>query len=580
MFIPVITQFTIEDLPDGEHQILWYNDTHKYSSKTRDFYIKYVLKNQTTGQLFAMERNIVEMPNIFLGGHIKNKKLTNRKEGRSYTFNFNIKHPQKLTRLPDKLFDKGHWYFPKRDNSIILSSGNKYPIGSISSKQKGIELQNGSRTIFFPSYVLAQYFYLRSEALSKQILSINTKHIDPVQGLYNTIHSDSHGIVDLTPSNRSLYHDSAEIARFALNPYAKQYFNSFHTDMILSNLQKKEKLRRKNLLSSSNVATLQAYFPVIGDIEITFRGIKLTENYYLALEIIRENSPYPFQKLNIIEPKGSNNKGTTTPSGTGPKKVRKIKQLTYKFSKATPNSRFQPVKVSNSILIDGRADLKNKTIQYIRSSSETKEGAGPGVENNEIDVDLGSDHEESSGDNNTAHLSAKYTLNSDEKKVIRSPGFDEFKKMLSQASMKTKRFPGFTYEISELFFPKTFDEAGNLCLRTLLSDNITCRKYLIATILFKGQSYTVIDLQKDRRISTISTLLLTRNDSLQIAQDTIEIILQTFALTKKTWLEEIHQDELIYKPLKHAQTCDEDAIALWVKRFRKALKNSPDGWFA
>lgn len=572
MFKQTFNDLTSKDLPDGEYLIHWPNNIYKHPSKPRDYFIKIALKNLATKEFLTIDRNISELPAIFLGGIIRNKRLTTEKTGRTFTFSFNITETQKLVRIPDLYFLGENWYFPNK-NISTNSYGEEYELGFYNSVQKGIELKRGQATVFFPSYVITQYFYMRADRFTRQLLSDDAKYTDLVAGLYSNIKVHPNNEVDIL-TLPDLNKHAAEIVRFALDSYANQCFNNFYKNLFQSQLKYRQRYDHGNNSLNTSMATLSCYFPVLGDIDISFRGIKLSENYYLAFEILQENSTYPFKTLHKIIHEDPDKKHAASP-GDNEKPPVKIKEVGNKLNRKTPNSKFFSANLSNGIIKDSRAGLTTTFIDTKKISKESEKGDSRVFEKTGEQINLSSDHEESSGDTDTVHATPEFQL-PDEHKI--PPGLEEFRKMILEASAASKRFAGFTYSINELDFPETFDDNENICLRTLLTDNKTRRRYLVTQIDYQGQSFTAIDLQKDRRLPMISILLLKRNDGLPVSENIIHMILQSFARTKKTWLEGIEQDELIYMPLKHAQTRDEHSISLWAKRFQKALKKSPKGW--
>lgn len=572
MFQQTFNDLISDDFPDGEYLIHWPNNLYKHPSKSRDYFMKIALKNLATKEFITIERNLSELPAIFLGGIIRNKSLTAEKTGRTFTFSFKITETQKLVRIPDLYLHGENWYFPNKNISSNFY-GKEYALGFYNSVQKGIELKRSQTTVFFPSYVIAQYFYMRAEAFTRQLLSDNTKYTDLVAGLYSSIKVYPNSEVDILTTPHLNKH-APEIVRFALDSYANQCFNNFYKNIFQSQIMYRQRYDQGNNTLNSSMATLSCYFPVLGDIDISFRGIKLSENYYLAFEILQENSTYPFKSLYKIIHKAPEKKHATS-TGDNEKPPVRIKAISHKLTRKTPNSKFYSANLSNGVIKDSRAGLATTFIDTKTISKESKKSDSRIFEKTGEQINLSSDHEESSGDTNTVHGTPEFQL-SDEDKI--PPGLEEFRKMILEASAASKKFAGFTYSIDELDFPETFDNNQNICLRTLLIDNKTRRRYLVTKIDYQGQSFTAIDLQKDRRLPMISILLLKRNDGLLISENIIQMILKSFARTKKTWLEGIDQDELIYIPLKHAQTCDEHSISLWAKRFQKALKKSPKGW--
>lgn len=559
-------ELTIDDYPENEHIILWPHGLYKHPSNPLNYYIKFLLQNRTTGEFTTMKRNLMESPATFLGGIIKNKSLTKSKIGRYFNFSFHIAEEQKSVRLPTKFFERYNWYFPKKSTSIILPSGSYYDIGYHNSIQEGIELTKGNQTIFFPSFTIAQYFYLRSEPIANAIFSSTLKDKDFVKALYKKIDEPNPGEINIYCTSAALDKHAEEIARFALYPYANKYFNQFYNDLFQSHLRHRQ-IGKSH--TNSSMATLRSYFPCHGDIDITFRGVKLSANYYLAFEIIEENSAYPFESLNgiIIN---TNQKKKDVTIGKNPRKS-STKKNSKRLNKNKPHAKFQPKSISNGITRDGRIGLKGKTIQHIRITTERTQDVVNILEKQEIGVDFSSDHKESSGDENTVQINPEFSgLKTDEP----SPTLDEFRQILSIASQKFETFSAYAREFD---FPLFYHDNGYICLRSLLIDNTSPRKYLLAEINFEDTCYIAIDIQRDERIPRTSTLLIKADESLVDTEKTIYEILRNYAREGKGWLHGEYNDTFMFTTLNHAHKCGKSSLNRWAISLKEKFESS-ESW--
>ncbi|MDD3645532.1 MAG: hypothetical protein PHR19_08405 [Bacteroidales bacterium] len=561
-----INELIIDGYPEDEHIILWPNNIYKYSSSPQDYYIEFVLQNRATGQLSTIQRNLIESPATFIGGVIRNQSLSTSKIGRYFSFPLHIDEEQKSVRLPSRFFEQYNWYFPKKSSSIIIPSGDAYTIGYHNSIQEGIELKKGNKTIFFPAYVIAQYFYLRAKPITDVILSSTPKDKDLVKTFYKKIEEPSPGDIKIYCMSAELDKHIEEIARFALDPYANKYFNQFHNDLFQSHLKHRQ-INQGHL--NSSMATLRSYFPCHGDINITFRGIKLSANYYLVFEIVEEDSTYPFDSLNGIL-MNNRQKKASVPIGNKPRK-RSVRKNNKRLNRKKPNAKFQSKSISNGITKDGRKGLKGKTVQHTKITKERTQEVANSLEKREIGVNFSSDHKESSGDENTVQINPEF---SDLKRDEPSPSIYEFKQILSIASQKFETFSAYTHEYD---FPLFYHDNGYICLRSLLVDNESPRKYLLAEINFEDESYIAIDIQRDERIPRISTLLIKENEFLVDIEKTIYEVLRNYAREGKGWLHGEYDDTFTFTTLNHAHKCGKASLNRWAISLKEKLESS-ESW--
>lgn len=286
--------------PEGEYTVDWFNNISQHLLNPCNYYIKLVLRNTTTHEVKVIDRDIKLIPSISLGSIIRDKQLISQKIGKLYNFSFLLTHPQTIQNIPSKYFNGHTQYFNGFNRAISLSNSQQYNIGFHSSTQYGISLTNEGKTVFFPSYVIAQYFYFRSSSLIKQALPCFHTHADAIKSLYAELDKYEDGDIEITLPSHISPDDAPEIVRLSEpSSYANTMFQKIYIDLAMMQLKNKAHYSQKGWLYQYNNAALKVYFPILGNINMTFRGVMLTDNEYLALEIIQEDSTYPFDKLTV-----------------------------------------------------------------------------------------------------------------------------------------------------------------------------------------------------------------------------------------------------------------------------------------
>lgn len=560
----------LEAFPEGEYSVSWYNNINKYPSNSRDYFIKLVLENLLTGDVKVLDRNIKEIPAISLGSIIKNKRLTLQKIGDLYNFSFKILHPYQIEKIPSKYFKDTVKYFQGINIKTTLSNGNQYNTGFHNASQQGLSLTSEERTVFFPSYAIAQYFYFRSASLIKQVMSYQHKHGDAVKGLYRNIDRDENGNTKILLLPGSSPDDAPEIVRFSeLNPYGNKLFHQIYKDLVDSHLKNKKFHEDQHWPYRFSSAILKTNFPVLGNINMTFRGIQLSENEYLALEIIQENSVYPFEALSIFR-ESPKRKDKIIPEGVVGNRFR-AQNITNNVNELTPNTMFENIKVTNDVQEDGRMDLKDKKIVYEKIKSESESELTKTTQDTNTLVSLNSNHEESNGDQHTTQINPTYggeiTESTDVDREV--PDLDDFKIMLYDAA---QRYQNFSYTLSNsMTLPVPGKKGKKKWIRAYLTTGLQ-RSYLTATINYNHCMYCAIEIEKDPRIIRASTLIISMDDFSKVPDDLIRSILLNYVEMERHWLYGIEPDNYSSATLMHPKDTKEGLINKWTDRFIDVLK--------
>lgn len=232
------SDFTIDNLPDGEYVVVWFNNINHFKIKTQDYFIVFVVKNLQTNEFRIMYRNVKESPEISLGSIIYNKTVTSKTVGEEFTSIMNIPmHNIGFTmkrERPDFYVNEKYFSLP---NEVVLTQ-NIYKLLRRSSEQRLLEYTDTEgNTILFPSYVIAQYYYYRSSSMSKQVMARYSVNETALEGLYESAKVDKEGNASIVLKPNASGRDGAEIFRFAVDEYAKNNFKRIYIDLAKSKFE-------------------------------------------------------------------------------------------------------------------------------------------------------------------------------------------------------------------------------------------------------------------------------------------------------------------------------------------------------
>jgi hypothetical protein len=154
-----------------------------------------------------------------------------------------------------------------------------------------VVIDTGMRELIFPCFVLGAAFYFTSASMCRQLFA------QALEGLYEpgSIHVDSetrHASIFLKANAAD--GDAADIVRFAKDSNAKKKWEG-----IVHNLRRQIHKGKRDM----NVPLI-ADFPVPAKLTMTVRAVRrsypeLGKEKVLILEILKENSPFDFDKLTI-----------------------------------------------------------------------------------------------------------------------------------------------------------------------------------------------------------------------------------------------------------------------------------------
>ncbi|MBE0513932.1 Tn7-like element transposition protein TnsE [Sulfurimonas sp.] len=572
-----ISDFTIDNLPDGEHLVVWYNNVNHFNIKTQDFYIIFIIKNLKTKEFKIIYRNIKESPDISLGSIIYNKSVTSKSIGEEFISIIDVpKHDALFTMKRESLdFYKDEEYFSLPED--IPLTIHTYNLLKRSREQRLLEYTDiDGNKILFPSYVIAQYYYYRSSSMSKQVMAHYITNETALKGLYKSYSRDEDGNASIVLKPNACASDGAEIFRFAVDEYANYNFHRVYKDLAKSKREIDADLKELKINPTHNTAALSALFPFYDLAYIRYRGVVLSDDRILALEILAEDSKYPFEKLTIYR--------QSKKIGANPIKLGSIENtldsnISGVINDRVPSGIFTPVDIYSEPKEDGRIDLKDKEVTYEILDFEEEVDEIQTTDKVDYETDVSFTESESSGDIDTAQADIETDVFTkpdgwDEKE---RPGLEAFLSMLGTAQEKAeKKDMVFNYFVNdEQMLPQKpkSSKGRNQWSKSLLVDNTTPRAYSCAFIEYSGKHVCVFDVERDSRVKGLSILIIAMNNNTPISDSLIKNILLDFVQEKGSWLQKISIDRFKKKNINHPGDISKNGIDGWADRLLKSIKD-------
>lgn len=538
------------------------------------------MKNLDSKENKVVSINIKESPAISLGSLFKDKKASLNKLGKKYTSVIDVPRHNKYTKLKneDKQLYSNEPFFELNEKIHMETTHNIYSLIDRSKEQTFLEYDDAQgRKILFPSYVIAQYYYFRSSSMARQVMASHISNVTALKGLYKDVRLDKesgHASIVLKPNAKS--RDGAEIFRFAVHKYANEMFHRIYKDMAKSKNEIKNKFEKLGIPFKYNVATLSAFFPFYGISYFEYRGIELADARILVLEIISEDSYYPFESLTIYRQAKSLANRQLQLGKVFNTLSTNIKEY---MSNNVPNSSFEPAKVYTDQKVDGRLDLTDKDINYeILENDEESESTNDLIDV-EYETGMSTSEAESDGDLDTAQAYIEQDL------VEKPEGWDErvragleaFLLMLETAQEKAiMKGKVFSYVVEhEQMLPQKPDyiKDRKKWIKGLMVDNETPRAYSCAHINYDGKNVCVFDVERDKRIEGLSLLVIRMNNNTEVSQNIINDILVDFVKEQGAWLRQVNTSSFRYKNFNHPKVITEDSINGWAERLLNSMNN-------
>lgn len=572
----------LDNFPAGKHTILWYNHINHFRKTSQDYHIALVLKNLETGELQINYRNLKEIPALSLGAIVENQRLSHETIGKHYSLLLSIPQHSASTKMRQQKqeFFLQQPYFSFEGNETIMTDERTYKLLDRSKEQGFLEYQDESgRNILFPAYVVAQYYYYRSASMIAQVMAYTLKDNNRVKGLYKNCSCDDAGNASIILHPGAANKDAPEIFRFAISDYASMMFHRIYSDLAKSSQMIKERLEKHHISSTHNTGVLSAFFPFHGLSVMRIRGEELADGSILALEIIEENSPYPFENLTVFREHKKYNERLLQ-MGKIQKKL--SAKITEHLNSKRPDQQFDDVTVMATKKQDGRLDLANKDIEYQIIKLNEEAESFKTVDKTSDEADLASDMASYNGDQNTAQANVQIKIdpskpesdeeNEEDEEQKDRPGLDDFFYMLQITTDSTPSFSYIVEQYENLPKKPKGDRSKKKWLSAYLADNTTSRRYAAAQIQYNGRNVFVIDVERDSRVEGLSVIIIAMSDNSPIQEKTIYDIMVDLVKENSSWLHNITIPGLIHKTIIHPSNNAEDSIKNWSNRLLNAIK--------
>jgi hypothetical protein len=570
-----LSDFTIDSLPEGKHLVVWYNNVHHFQITTQDYFIIFIIRDMQTGKDSVVYRNVKESPDISLGSIIYNKRVTDKVIGDVYTSIIDVPvHNKSYLMYKENIdFYKNEKYFSLPEN--IELKEHTYSLLRRSQEQRIVQYNDlDGNIILFPSYVIAQYYYYRSSSMAKQVMAHYINNETALQGLYKSIHRDQNGNAKIVLKPNAKGRDGAEIFRFAIDEYANYNFHRVYKDLVKSKEEIKAAFKKLNIPYKHNTASLSALFPFHGKVYLKYRGVKLSDGRMLALEILAEDSKYPFQTLTIYR---QSKKLGAKPIKIGSYQGSLDSKISDRINDKIPSNIFTPIEIYSELKEDGRLDLEDKKITHDTLYSDGEVEAIQNGDAVDYETDASFTEAEPDGDINTTNAEIETSTNEkpdgwDEKERV---DLEAFLIMVDEAqTMAAENGKNFNYFVNdEQMLPQKpgSDKSRNQWAKSLLVDDKTPRAYSCAFIQYDGKQICAIDVERDHRVKGLSVLIMKMNNNTQVSDSLIKNILLNFVKEKGSWLQGVNTTNFKNKRLIHPDNLADDSIKNWARRFLTSI---------
>jgi len=506
--------------------------------------------------------NLKELFAFPLGTVIDNQRKIGLNSGSIDSFEINIHsgllEQKKLKDIPK--FEAFMEQIPAKINGYS-ALWHKYP------QNYSVFTDTNGRTIIFPHYEIARYFYFTSSSMTRQLMAVSSEHNALLDGLYKKVKLEN-GKGELNLKFNANSNDAENIFRFVIDLYAKNMWHQVRRDLSASKITIVEEKKRRGFKDFSPEMILSANFPTYGRTNFTARVKNIDKNTLLVLRILQEDTFYPFESLKVIR-EFSN--GTEDVVGVIKKKAPNKKNLTHKVKPTTPNTAYTTVNVIDHDAddsLEAKLDLLNKTIEFETKIIDEKEkDVTRSDDTTDKELDLSAKDAEGQGNLNTAEENLK-EQDDDERDFVT---LEDFKKMLIYCAEINDDFSYKILKDSKLPQKPEKDEKSRYqWKRSKLSDGITPRKYIVVEIKFLEIKFVVIEIQKDILVEAMSTLMIDDSHN-NIDAYIIEKIILNIAKTSNSWLQGLDL-KVKSKPFYHSREKEKIDIQDWGNRFIKMLK--------
>ncbi|MCL4476565.1 MAG: hypothetical protein M1497_00775 [Nitrospirae bacterium] len=496
-----LSSITIEEMQEGENKdkifrLIWVQNLDMSDHRFRVLFKlaepdgKYLMAKIAPEQLF------VYAPGAY---YINGQRLENpQEEGENIPLSFDALEKNSVRTVgkafSDDLYDLRHHRL------------------TYSKSQYCVVIDTGTHEFIFPCFVLGAAYYFTSASMCRQLFA------QALEGLYEpgSIHVDPgarHASIFL--KTNAADGDAADIIRFAKNSNARKKWEG-----IVHNLRRQIHKGKEDM----NVPLI-ADFPVAAKLTVTVRAVRrfypeLGKEKVLILEILKENSPFDFDKLTIER------------INMPPRKVDVTRR-----TKERMTTRVTTVRVPTSGLAS--ADIKNteppKNIHKSEMVIEKKyvgdeKGSVlvPTAGSGEGEADLSLTDSANDGDAGVRHGEVK-------------PPDQQDPEIRYKECFSLKDFQEMVVPLAKEEGVQDFQIIGPLAMPRRTGKNIkgsrweffdrehtTSRKYLRVTFTYKSISACLVEVDQNALSSTTATYVLMLPDRRRISHDEVREFLDMF----------------------------------------------------
>lgn len=562
----IITDFNVTDLvfknlpEDKEVILVAHGDIYQFDS---NFYINGIFKENYSNE-YSMSFLPLKILSAYpLGMIFKNQKI------------IDINKVSRIKETTIKLEKRIYKSITAKELPVLSKYIDRIPdtIDGYNFQNKIIKNQNyltvkdnNEQTIIFPHYEIARWFYFRSSSMTRQVLSCYLEGLFKSYKYYNQDKSDAEIILKYGASNA----DVSEIFRFAADEYANIMFHNISIDLSSNykNIKGYKDFNRK--------MKLQVNFPIYGDINFKLRGFYLDKNTFYVYQILEENSLYPYTNLYAFREVKPRDKSKPVPFAKIKKNVPTDEGLNPIVTNIVPSPENEILEIEkdNYLLYELRKDLENKRIKFLTIIDDDpseieleKQFVISGV-----DINLSLNNNDLNGDENTAKLNIINTIKENETGTSReSKKLDLFKEMIINCSKECKNFSFIFYEEQLIPLKPDSDKSRSQYKKAKLKDETTRRKYMFVNINYKNIDYCIVEIEKDKLLDKLSTLIIRRVDKSIIEPNIVQDIVKGFVKDNGVWFKNYKNESIINIYLNHPDFDNKDSIKNWTTRLIQKL---------
>lgn len=517
-----IHEQTFSSLPKEDVVLVGYGDIYH---REREFSIVlFFAPVGKTEPIYSSFGNIKTQIAFPLGGIYSGGRYTGRKsESQEVEISFEI--PETGLEHTKGSEDKDIWdseliksLSADCDNSLFKPrSGFKAQLFSIARDR------NSGKTIYIPHYEILRYFYCQSLSMTRALFH------GEIEQLYETFDEpdgDGAAKIHLQPSAKST--DAVDIYRFAFDGFARNQWDEVRRSLSANAEKRRIELTQRGYSYSEGRTFIQAGIPVSGLVSMRVRTINLNENSMLLLQILQEDTRYPFETLEVW--RTSYKGGDVPPEAVLRPKDPKQEHLTHIITADTPSSEYAPV----GVMVDGektdksRLDLLDKEVVYNTLKQDRLSDFATIAQETEEQVNISPADASSSGEQGTAKADIQrpgtvrtrivYGDNGELPPPPPPLSLNNFRSMLYECS----NTGGLSYRVLELGEVANCSPDGKFRSKSYLGNTNHRRRYLLVEVSLGGRVCYALEIERDAtKLSSLTTLLFVPRSDVRASARTI-----------------------------------------------------------